>query len=50
MGKIWWPDPVGGSDTYERVVRKGDRNLNDLVSAEIQRAIDAGEIEAGEVV
>lgn len=50
VGKIWWPDPVGGSDTYERAVRKGDRNLNDLVSAEIQRAIDTGEIEAGEVV
>ena len=48
VGKIWWPDPVGGSDTYERAVRKGDRNLNDLVSAEIQRAIDAGEIEVGE--
>ena len=50
VGKIWWPDPVGGSDTYERAVRKGDRGLNDLVSAEIQRAIDAGEIEVGEVV
>ena len=49
VGKIWWPDPVGGSDSYERAVRKGDRSLNDLVSAEIQRAIDAGEIEAGEV-
>ena len=45
-GGVWWPDLVGGDDTPETEARRGDANINNMVSAEIQRAIDAGEIEA----
>ena len=43
-GGVWWPDLIGGDDSPERAARKEDPELNNFVSAEIQRALDAEEI------